>query len=124
MFLFDLLNLRFSFSLGDCISYDYVLGSEFCDGANSCMLRYASVPLSDCDQQQRSNYISIDYDCVPDLTETENLCGLFTANKQGALTSPSWPNFDANQTNCVARIAVDPSMVVKAYVTDLNIDTE
>lgn len=88
------------------------------------MLRYASVPLSDCDQQQRSNYISIDYDCVPDLTETENLCGLFTANKQGALTSPSWPNFDANQTNCVARIAVDPSMVVKAYVTDLNIDTE
>lgn len=105
----------------DCTSYSEVTGVSNCNGREFCTVPFSSTILENCNNVE-SNYISIDYDCVPDIEDTpKSICdGPFYKSKD-VIRSPGWPEFGENKS-CSAKIFVNANKIIKAYIIDLNID--
>jgi hypothetical protein len=115
-------NKRFYFiySEGDCVSFRDIDFAN-CAGKRTCFVQYTSRVL-ECTSEM-SNYLQIDYDCVPDFYTKLSMCGQTFYQRKGLIGSPNYPNFDAN-LNCKAKIIVKNDMIIKAYIKDLGIDEE
>lgn len=94
-----------------------------CHGKQSCYIPYKEFELSECGYK-KSNYINVQYECIPGEAAGQkmNMCtGQVFMQKKGALSSPSWPTFDADK-NCVAQIKVAQDMILKAWITDMKLN--
>ena len=71
-----------------------------------------------------SNYLQVEYDCVPDYYVKTPMCGQTFYQKKGLITSPSYPEFDPNLENCKAKIIVRSGSIIKAYIKEISLDDE
>ncbi len=107
------------------MSYEFIEKiDEDCSGKNNCNLppNY-QFALPECNNTA-STYLSIRYDCLPDLPLKKNMCGIpnFT-DKQGAIVGPNYPYFSTD-LNCETNIMVGSKSLIKIWIKDLTLDTK
>ncbi|UJR11032.1 hypothetical protein I4U23_015216 [Adineta vaga] len=96
---------------------------------HECVIYAAQEPLIHCNNQS-SNYLHIEYDCVPlwmnDPGDEYNMCenDNIITNNHGRITSPGYSHyFQTTETECSRTILVPNDKILRLWLTDLYIGT-
>jgi hypothetical protein len=102
---------------GDLISYMRNPSEDSCPGQQSCSLVHQSTWLpGGCDSNEcKSNYLTVNYDCIPAYYTPKLMCDQTYNETNGILSSFGY------KTSCKTKIITTINNVIKAYIVDMGI---